>query len=67
VVTKFARTSFFSVFNNYHYLTLDPAYAGVRGFTIPEFEKSLAGYLPGILEYNKPMGFVPANTTLGRF
>jgi hypothetical protein len=45
-------------------LTLDRDYAGVCGFTIPEFEKSLAVDLPGILEFNKSMGFVPANTTL---
>jgi hypothetical protein len=66
-VTKFAKASFFSVFNNYHDLTLDRDYAGVCGFTIPEFEKSLAVYLPGILEFNKSMGFVPANTTLADF
>ncbi|MDR1109169.1 MAG: ATP-binding protein [Deltaproteobacteria bacterium] len=66
-VTKFAKASFFSVFNNYHDLTLDRAYAGICGFTIPEFEDRLAGHLPGILEFNKSMGFLPAQTTLADF
>jgi hypothetical protein len=66
-VTKFAKASFFSVFNNYHDLTLDRDYAGVCGFTIPEFEERLAGYLPGILEFNKSKGFLPAQTTLAAF
>jgi hypothetical protein len=66
-VTKFAKASFFSVFNQCYDLTLNSAYAGVCGFTVAEFEERLAGYLPGILEHNKSLDFVSAKTTLAEF
>jgi hypothetical protein len=66
-VTKFAKASFFSVFNQYSDLTLDADYAGVCGFTHQEFEDHLAGFLPKILEHNKLKGYLPANTTVAEF
>ncbi|MDR1111697.1 MAG: ATP-binding protein [Deltaproteobacteria bacterium] len=66
-ITRFAKASFFSVFNNCEDLTLNPEYAGICGFSLAEFEASLAPYLPGILEYNKSEDLLPASTDLEEF
>jgi hypothetical protein len=66
-VTKFAKASFFSVFNQCHDLTLDRAYAGVCGFTHQEFEQNLARFLPEILEFQKSKNIAPASTTVAEF
>lgn len=63
-VTRFAKASFFSVFNNCYDLTMDPAYAAVCGFTVEEFDAYLAGFLPGILERLKADGSEPVSTSL---
>jgi hypothetical protein len=48
-------------------LTLNPEYVGICGFSIDEFDACLSPYLPGVLEYNKSKGFVPASTDLEGF
>ncbi|MDR1110353.1 MAG: AAA family ATPase, partial [Deltaproteobacteria bacterium] len=66
-LTKFAKASIFSVFNNLKDLTLDPRYADICGFTVPEFDARLAAYLPGALENVKSRGKLPRQTSLGEF
>jgi hypothetical protein len=66
-ITKFAKASFFSVFDNCVDLTMHPEYAGICGFSLAEFDACLSPYLPGALEYNKSKGFVPASTSLEGF
>jgi hypothetical protein len=66
-VTNFAKGSVFSGFNNLYDLTLDPKYAGICGFTPPEFESYFSDYLPDILEYNKTNKFVESSLSLSDF
>ncbi|MDR1308986.1 MAG: AAA family ATPase, partial [Deltaproteobacteria bacterium] len=66
-LTKFAKASVFSVFNNLKDLTLDPQYADICGFTVPEFDARLAAYLPEALENSRSIGDVPRQTSLGEF
>jgi hypothetical protein len=63
-VTKFAQASIFSVFNNLKDLSMDPAYNGVCGFTMEEFDAYFSEYLPGILEYRKSKGLIEPTATL---
>jgi hypothetical protein len=63
-VTKFAKTSIFSVFNNLYDLTLNPGFNAVCGFTLEEFESYFQEYLPIVLDHNKANGFMPADATL---
>jgi hypothetical protein len=66
-ITRLAKSSFFSVFNNCVDLTLDPEYAGICGFTLAEFDACLAPLLPAMLEYNRSKELVPASTDLDGF
>jgi hypothetical protein len=66
-LTKFAKASVFSVFNNLKDLTLDPEYADICGFTVPEFDAHMAAYLPLALENSRSIGDVPRQTSLGKF
>jgi hypothetical protein len=66
-LTKFAKASVFSVFNNLDDLTLDPQYADICGFTLQELDAHLAGYLPEALENSKLVGDVPKQTSPEEF
>ncbi|MDR1083878.1 MAG: AAA family ATPase [Deltaproteobacteria bacterium] len=50
--------------NHLRNLTLDIAYHGICGFTPTEFTNYFSLYLPGMLEYQKTMGLVKADTTV---
>jgi hypothetical protein len=63
-VTKFAKGSIFSGFNNLSDLTLDPRYNAICGFTLEEFRGYFLDYLPGILESYKSEGFTPPEADL---
>ncbi|MDR1310112.1 MAG: ATP-binding protein [Deltaproteobacteria bacterium] len=66
-ITKFAKASFFSVFNNYLDLTLDSHCAGICGFTMPEFEEHLVPFLPDVLESKKSEGSLAESVALDEF
>jgi hypothetical protein len=66
-VTKFAKASVFSVFNNLADLTLYPLYHGICGFTLEEFDSYFTDYLEAALEYNKSKGFVDPSLSLPEF
>ncbi|MDR1164602.1 MAG: AAA family ATPase [Deltaproteobacteria bacterium] len=63
-VTKFARASLFSAFNNLNDLTLSPEYGDICGFTRDELDNYFEDYLPEILDYNKSRNFVPKSFTI---
>ncbi|MDR1607725.1 MAG: AAA family ATPase, partial [Deltaproteobacteria bacterium] len=63
-VTKFAKASIFSGFNNLSDLTLDSEYNAICGFTLEEFQSYFLDYLPGILERYKSNGFMPPEADL---
>jgi hypothetical protein len=66
-VTKFAKASVFSVFNNLFDLTLDPDYHGICGFTLEEFDFYFEGYLEAALEHNKTEGIAVPSISLSEF
>ncbi|MDR1166149.1 MAG: AAA family ATPase [Deltaproteobacteria bacterium] len=66
-VTKFAKASIFSVFNNLFDISMAPDYHNICGFTMDEFDRYFDSYLPAILEYNKEMKFLPASLKLSAF
>ncbi|MDR1607347.1 MAG: AAA family ATPase, partial [Deltaproteobacteria bacterium] len=63
-VTKFAKASIFSGFNNLSDMTLNSEYNAICGFTLEEFRGYFLDYLPGILERNKSNGFMPPEADL---
>jgi hypothetical protein len=63
-VTKFAKASIFSGFNNLSDMTLDSEYNAICGFTVEEFQSYFLDYLPGILERYKSNGFMPPEADL---
>jgi hypothetical protein len=66
-VTKFAKASIFSVFNNLKDLTLNRDYAGVCGFTLSEFETYFNDYLPEIIKDNVSEGIFEATISIPDF
>jgi hypothetical protein len=66
-VTKFAKASVFSVFNNLSDLTLDPDYNGICGFTMEEFDHYFPDYLQEALEHNKSEGFTDPSISFEEF
>jgi hypothetical protein len=66
-VTKFAKASIFSGFNNLADLTLDPDYYGICGFTLEEFDSYFGDYLQAALEYNKSEGFVDPSIPISEY
>jgi hypothetical protein len=66
-VTKFAKASVFSGLNNLKDLTLNNDYAGICGFTLPEFEIYFADYLPDVLKYCILNGDIDSTLSLGEF
>jgi hypothetical protein len=63
-VTKFAKVSIFSGFNNLFDLTLDTRYNAICGFTLEEFRGYFLEYLPDILDSGKSEGFTPPEADL---
>jgi hypothetical protein len=63
-VTKFAKASIFSGFNNLFDMTLNSEYNAICGFTLEEFRGYFLDYLPGILERYKSNGFIPPEADL---
>jgi hypothetical protein len=66
-VTKFAKASIFSGFNNLADLTLRPDYSGICGFTLEEFDSYFGDYLQAALEYNKTKGFVDQSISFSEY
>jgi hypothetical protein len=66
-ITKFAKASLFSVFNNCTDITMEPEYASICGFTLQEFDEHLAPFLPGALQYNLDNNYLPIGTTPDQF
>jgi hypothetical protein len=63
-VTKFAKASIFSSFNNLDDLTMNHVYNAVCGFTHEEFDTYFTEYLPGVLEYSKSTGDAEPGATV---
>ncbi|MDR1164343.1 MAG: AAA family ATPase [Deltaproteobacteria bacterium] len=66
-VTKFAKASIFSAFNNLYDISMDPDYHNICGVTMDEFDRYFDCFLPEILEYNKAMKFLSASLKLNVF
>jgi hypothetical protein len=66
-VTKFAKASIFSAFNNLNDISMNSNYHNICGFSMEEYERYFVNFLPEILEYNKSMKFIPASLKLDAF
>ncbi|MDR1165396.1 MAG: AAA family ATPase [Deltaproteobacteria bacterium] len=66
-VTKFAKASIFSAFNNLNDISMNSNYHNICGFSMEEFERYFVSYLPEILKYNKKMNFLPTFLKLKDF